>query len=146
MNHKRTASPVLILLLGILTTSLVIVGCGDSTESDAKTKACDAVSDIKTQVTQLQSYTVATVTIDKVKANVDAINSDFSDIKSALPDLSSSLKSQLQSATDAFTAQLSNVATTLGKSTSIQGAKTQITAAADQLAVAYRSAFANVSC
>jgi outer membrane murein-binding lipoprotein Lpp len=113
VNRKRTASTGLILLLAIVTaTSLVIAGCGDdgSSEEDAQTKVCEAVNDLQGQVQQLQSYTLATVTADKVNGNIDAIESDVSEIKSTLPDLSSDLKSQLESATDAFTSELSSVA------------------------------------
>jgi chromosome segregation ATPase len=149
VNRKRTASTGLILLLAIVTaTSLVIAGCGDdgSSEEDAQTKACEAVNDIEGQVQQLQSYTLATVTADKVNGNIDAIESDVSEIKSTLPDLSSELKSQLESATDAFTSEISSVAQSLGRSTSLESAQAQITTAADQLANSYRNAFASVSC
>jgi hypothetical protein len=146
IQQRITRVGLACLLAFVAAASLLITACGDDSEDDAKTQACDAVSDIQKQVQQLQSYTVATVTSDKVNANIDAIESDVSEIKSALPDVSSDLKSQLQSATDAFTSTLTNVASTVGESTSLQAAATQVTTAADQLAAAYRQAFASVSC
>jgi uncharacterized phage infection (PIP) family protein YhgE len=146
LNGKRIASTCLAGLALAATAAFLLSGCGESKEEKAHDKACDAVADINTQVKQLQSYTLATVTSDKVSNNLDTIQQDVSDIKSALPDLSSSLKSQLSSATDTFSSKLSSVIDTLGQSTSVQSAATQINAAADQLAAGYREAFARVSC
>ena len=145
--RERSASISFTILLGLIAAASLLAGCGgNSDEEDAKTQACDAVSDIHTQVKQLQGYTLATITTDKVNGNIDAIKADLSDIKAALPDVSSDLKSQLKTATNSFTSEFSAVASTLGKSTSVAAAATRVTTAADQLAVSYRRAFADVSC
>jgi predicted PurR-regulated permease PerM len=144
--RKRRASISFTILLGLIAAASLFAGCGGDSEDDAKTQACDAVSNINTQVKQLQGYTLATVTTDKVNGNIDAIKADLSDIKAALPDVSSDLKSQLQTATDSFTSEVSAVASRLGKSTSVAAAATQISTAADQLAASYQRAFADVSC
>jgi gas vesicle protein len=134
---------VLILAL----SSLVIASCGGkSDEEQAKDDACTAVADIGTQVKQLQGYELATVTADKVKGNVNAVKSDLAQIKNALPDLSSDLKSQLQDATNAFTAKISQLVSSVGQSTSLQQAASQFTTAQKQLQQSYQSAFASVSC
>ena len=143
---KRSASISFTILLGIIAAASLLAGCGGDSEDDAKTQACDAVSDINAQVKQLQGYTLSTVTTDKVNANIDAIKADLSDIKGALPDVSSDLKSQLQAATDSFNSEVSAVASRLGKNTSIAAAATQVTTAADQLAASYQRAFSDVSC
>jgi hypothetical protein len=143
---KRSASISFTILLGIIAAASLLAGCGGDSEDDAKTQACDAVSDINAQVKQLQGYTLSTVTTDKVNANIDAIKADLSDIKGALPDVSSDLKSQLQAATESFNSEVSAVASSLGKNTSIAAAATQVTTAADQLAASYRRAFSDVSC
>jgi hypothetical protein len=145
--RERSASISFTILLGLIAAASLLAGCGgNSAEEDAKTQACDAVSNINTQVKQLQGYTLATVTTDKVNGNINAIKADLSDIKDALPDVSSDLKGQLQTATDSFTSEVSAVAGRLGESTSVAAAATQVTTAADQLAASYRKAFADVSC
>ena len=134
-------------LLIVALSALLLASCGGkSDEEQAKDDACTAVADIGTQVKQLQGYDLTTVTTDKVKGNVDAINSDLTQIKDALPDLSSDLKSQLQDATNAFTAKLTQLVSSVGQSTSLQQAASQFDTAVKQLQQSYRSAFASVSC
>jgi uncharacterized protein YPO0396 len=147
---KRTAT--LGLALRLATGSLLAAGCGGGDDDDspaeeeAKTQACDAVADIGEQVQQLQSLTIATVTADKITASFDAMEADVNEIKSALPDLADDLKDELQSATDSFVTELSDLSTTVGKSTSAQEAATQVITAADQVADSYRRAFESVGC
>jgi chromosome segregation ATPase len=140
----RLPVPVAVL---VALSALVFASCGGKSEAEqAQDDACNAVTDIGTQVKQLQGYTVTTVTADKVKGNVNAINSDLETIKGALPELKSSLKSQLQTATDTFASQLSKIASGLGSSISVQAAANQITTAANQLESSYNEAFGSVSC
>jgi hypothetical protein len=90
---------------------LTFASCGGKSESEqAQADACNAVSDIGKQVKQLRSYTLATVTSDKVKGNISAIESNLKTIKDALPKLMGSLMGQLQSATNTFSSQVSKVA------------------------------------
>lgn len=134
------------LLIAAL-AALLLASCGGKSDQEqAKDDACGAVADIGTQVKQLRGYDLTNVTADKVKANVDAINSDLAQIKDSLPDLSSDLKGQLQQATNTFTASVSQVISSVGKSTSIQQAVSQFNGAVQQLQQSYQSAFASVSC
>jgi hypothetical protein len=137
---------VLVAVLVAL-SALTFASCGGKSESEqARTDACNAVSDIGRQVKQLHSYTLTTVTSDKVKANVSAIKSSLKTIKDALPKLKGSLKGQLQSATDTFSSQFSKVVSKVGSSISLQTAATRITTAGNQLQQSYNEAFASVSC
>jgi hypothetical protein len=134
-------------VLIVALSALLLASCGGkSDEEQAKDDACTAVADIGTQVNQLQGYELTTVTADKVKGNVNAINSDLAQIKDSLPDVSSDLRGQLQDATNAFTAQISQLVSSVGQSTSLQQAATQLNAAVKQLQQSYQSAFASVSC
>jgi hypothetical protein len=127
--------------------ALSLAACGGKSDQDqAKADACGAVADIGTQVKQLQGYDLTSVTADKVKGNVNAINSDLAQIKDSLPNLSSDLKAQLTEATNTFTSSVSQVISSVGKSTSVQQALNQFSGALQQLQQSYKSAFADVSC
>src|SRR5689334_7996590 len=129
--------PRVAVITVLVVLPLAIASCGGSSGADqARTDACNAVTDINTQVKKLQGYTLTTVTSDKVKANVNSIKSDLKTIKGALPDLKGSLKSQLTSATDTFNSKVSGLASSLGKSVSLQSAANQLMSATDQLGTA----------
>jgi hypothetical protein len=131
----------------LVALSALLASCGGKSESEqAKSDACDAVTEIGQQVKQLRSYTLTTVTSDKVKGNINAIKTNLKTIKDALPQLKASLKSQLQDATDTFSSEFSKVSSEVGSSVSLQAAAAQITTAANQLEQSYNKAFASVSC
>ena len=137
---------VLVAVL-VAISPLTFASCGGKSESEqAQADACNAVSDIGKQVKQLRSYTLATVTSDKVKGNISAIESNLKTIKDAVPKLEGSLKGQLQSATNTFSSQVSKVASEVGSSISLQAAASRLTTATTQLQQSYNEAFASVSC
>lgn len=135
---------VAILLAGSL--SIAVAACGESDADKAKDNACNAVDDIGTQVTEIESYTLATVTRDKLDENINSIKSSLQTIKDSLPELESSLKSQLTSATETFEQQFSETASAAGESVSLEDAAKQVTADKEQLKSSYDEAFASVSC
>jgi archaellum component FlaC len=133
-----------ILLVGSL--SIAVVACGESDADKAKDNACNAVDDINAQVTEIQGFTLATVTRDELDKSINAIKSDLQEIKDALPDIESSLRSQLSAATNTFEDQFSKLASEVGQSVSLQDAAKQVTADKQQLRASYDEAFASVSC
>jgi hypothetical protein len=137
---------LLALMLAVGSLSIAVLGCGKSAAEKAKENACNAADDIGTQVSELQSYTLLTVTKDKLDKNINSIKSDLKTIKDSLPDLKASLRSQLESATNTFQQQFSQVASAVGKSVSVQDAAKQVLADKQQLKSSYDKAFAGVRC
>jgi hypothetical protein len=138
--------PSIAFLLLALVAALGLAACGESKQDKAKTTVCDARADISKQVDQLKGLTVSTVTVDGVQNSLKAINSDLSKIKDAQGDLSGDRGQQVQDATKTFTSQLQSIAGSVGKSTSLSDAKTQLTSALQQLGDAYKQSFAQVDC
>jgi uncharacterized phage infection (PIP) family protein YhgE len=139
----RGCSATLVL---VLVGALALGACGESKQDKAKTTVCDARADIGKQVDKLKGLTITTATTDDVQNSLKAINSDLSKIKDAQGDLSDERRKQVQDANKAFTSQLSDIAGSLGKSTSLSEAKAQLTSALQQLATAYKQSFARVDC
>lgn len=138
---------VLVALLPILVVSLALGACGGQSKSDkAKNTVCDARADINKQVNELKALTPSTVTVDGVQKNLKAISDDLSKIAGAQSDLSGDRKQQVQDANKAFTTQVKDIAGSLGTSTSLSSAKSQLTTALNQLADAYKQTFAKISC
>jgi hypothetical protein len=81
-----------------------------------------------------------------VKDSLNAIKSDLRKIKDAQPQLSSERKEEVQSANDEFVSEFNSVVAGLPTDLSISGAKAKLSAATQQLAAAYRSAYAKVNC
>jgi hypothetical protein len=133
------------LLLALL-AALALGACGESKQDKAKSTVCDARADISKEVDQLKGLTVSTVTIDGVQKSLKAITSNLSKIKDAQGDLSGDRRQQVQDATKAFTAQVQSIAGSVVTSTSLSEAKTQLTAALQQLGDAYKQSFAKVDC
>ena len=134
------------LAIAAALAALVLAGCGESDQDKAQKTVCDARADISKQVDQLTALTPATFTTDAVSKSLSAIQSDLANIKNAQGDLSSERRQQVQSATQAFTGQIQGIVKQIGSSTSAADAKTQITAALQQLGAAYKQAFAKVDC
>ena len=88
----------------------------------------------------------STVTVDGVQKSLKAINSDLSKITDAQGDLSDDRRQQVETANKAFTSQLQSIAASLGSSTSLSDAKSQLSSALQQLATAYKTSFARVDC
>ncbi len=78
--------------------------------------------------------------------SLEAIGSDLSKIKDAQGDLAGDRRQQVQDATKTFTSQVQSIAGSVGKSTSLSDAKSQLTSALQQLSAAYQQSFARVDC
>lgn len=129
-----------------LLTALVLAACGESKEDKAREQVCDARADIDRQVQGLRQLTPSTVTADAVRQSVEAIRGDLGKIRDAQGDLSEERRQEVQDANDAFAAEVSGVASTVLRSTSVEEARSQLRAAADQLAESYRTTLAQVDC
>jgi hypothetical protein len=129
-----------------LVAALALGACGESKEDKAQKAVCSARSDIGKQVDQLKGLTVSTVTVDGVQKSLEAINSDLSKIKDAQADLSGDRRQQVEDATKTFTSKVKSIAGSVGKSTSLSEAKSQLSSALQQLGAAYQQSFARVDC
>lgn len=129
-----------------LLAALVLAACGESKEDKAREQVCDARADIDRQVQGLRQLTPSTVTADAVRQSVEAIRGDLGKIRDAQGDLSEERRQEVQDANDAFAAEVSGVASTVLRSTSVEEARSQLRAAADQLAESYRTTLAQVDC
>jgi uncharacterized protein YjbJ (UPF0337 family) len=126
--------------------ALAVGACGESKEDKAQNAVCSARADIGKQVDQLESLTISTATADDVQQSVTAINSDLSKIKDAQGDLSDDRRQQVEAATKTFTSQVQSIIESLGSSTSLRDAASQLTSATQQLATAYEQTFAPIDC
>ncbi|HSS59042.1 MAG TPA: hypothetical protein VLK59_13600 [Solirubrobacteraceae bacterium] len=129
-----------------LLACLAVGACGQSKQDKAKSTVCDARADISKQVDKLKGLTPSTVTIDGVQSSLKAISSDLSKIKDAQGDLSADRRKKVEDATKTFTSQVQSIAGSIGKSTSLSQAKTQLSSALQQLGTAYKQSFAGVDC
>ena len=139
---KLSISFVVLALLACL----AVGACGQSKQDKAKSTVCDARADISKQVDKLKGLTPSTVTIDGVQSSLKAISSDLSKIKDAQGDLSADRRKQVEDATKTFTSQVQSIAGSIGKSTSLSQARTQLSSALQQLGTAYKQSFAGVDC
>lgn len=133
-------------VIALLGAALVVGGCGESDEDQARDQACEARADIAQQVEKLGQLTPATITADAVRTSVEAIQGDLQDIADAAGELSDELRQQFAGANDAFKAELEQIGSTLLRSTSVTQARTQLEAAASELAASYRATLATVDC
>jgi hypothetical protein len=137
--HRRFVATALAL-------ALTLAACGESKEDKAQKAVCSARADIKAQVDELKGLSVATVTVDGVRANLEAISDSLSAIATAQADLKGDRKQAAQKATQTFKSEVSGVARELVRSISLADGKQQIKAALDGLASSYRAAFAPLDC
>jgi chromosome segregation ATPase len=135
---------VLAIAAGLVAAS----GCGggSSAADHTKTDACNAKSDINTQVQKLKGLPPTLSSVDTAKTALTKIEDDLSTIKDSAPKVDGDLKGQLQSANSQFEAQVKQISQSITSAQSLTAAATAITQAGDQLAADYQKAFANVSC
>jgi len=138
--------PYIASLLLVLIAALALGACGESKEDKAKSTVCDARADIGKQVDKLKGLTITTASASAAQESLKAINSDLSKITDAQGDLSDDRRQQVETANKAFTSQLQSIAASLGSSTSLSDAKSQLSSALQQLATAYTTSFARVDC
>lgn len=127
---------------------LAAAGCGGSQSAadKAKSQACDASSDIKTQVDTLKGLPLSPDSVDKAKATLQKINSDLDTIAKAAPTVKSDLGAQLKSANAAFKTQVQQIADSITSAQSLTAAATALASAGSTLSSTYQQAFANVQC
>lgn len=140
----RTIGVIAMLGLALLAAT----GCGSSqSEADkAKSQACGAVSDIKTQVATLKGLPISTSSVDAAKTALQKIDTNLKTISDAAPKVSGDLKSQLQTADATFKAQVQETAQSVTSAQSLTSAVSAISAAGKTLAASYQQAFAGVKC
>ena len=131
-------------LTGLAT--LALAGCGTSAADKARSQVCDARSDIAKQVDTLSGLTVSAATTDQISSSLKAIGDDLKKIANAQGDLSDQRKQEVQQANKAFTDQMSQIASDLGKSLSLSDASQQLTSSLKQLATAYKQTFQRIDC
>jgi uncharacterized phage infection (PIP) family protein YhgE len=134
------------MILGLVAAALTLSACGESQEDKARSQVCDARADIKKQVDELSGLTLATATVDGVKANLEAIKGDLRKIKDAQGDLNAERKKQVTDANQEFKSQLSTIVKSLGENLSLAEAGTQIKAAATKLTDSYSQTLGQVDC
>jgi len=112
----------------------------------AQNQVCDARADIQKQVDELSQLTLSTATTDGIDQNLQAIKDDLGKIKDAESDLNADRKQEVQSATQQFTSEVASVAKTVGRSTSINEAVSQLTSAFDDLAQSFKQTLSPINC
>jgi ABC-type glycerol-3-phosphate transport system substrate-binding protein len=137
------AAAAAVAVLALLAAS----GCGGSTSSSdkAKDQACSAVSDIKTQVNDLQSLTISTDSIDQAQKDLQAIQDDLKTIQQQAPNVKGDLQTQLKDANQAFEQSVSTTLQSL-QSGSLGSVTTGLTQALTTLESSYQQAFSGVKC
>lgn len=136
-------------LIAVLTLALLAAtGCGSSQSAadKAKSQACGAVSDIKTQVTTLKGLPLAPSSVDTAKTALQKIDTSLHTISDAAPKVSGDLKSQLETANATFKAQVQETTQSITSAQSLTSAATAVTTAGKTLAASYQQAFAGVKC
>lgn len=139
----------LIGAISIVVVALALAaGCGggQSAADKAKSRACDASSDIKAQVETLKGLPLASGSVDKAKAALQKINSDLDTIATAAPTVKGDLGSQLKAANAAFKTQVQQIADSITSAQSLTAAATALASAGSTLSSSYQQAFANVQC
>jgi hypothetical protein len=136
----------LIAVLGL--SLLAAAGCGSSQSAadKAKSQACTAVADIKTQVAKLKGLPLATSSVDAAKTALQKIDANLKTISDAAATVSGDLKAQLQTANATFKAQVQQTAQSVTSAQSLTSAAAAVAAAGTTLEASYRQAFAGVKC
>jgi hypothetical protein len=133
-----------VLVLAI--AAVALGGCGESEQDKAQKQVCDARADIKQQVDQLQSLTVATATVDGVRKSVNAIQDDLKDITAAQDKLSDARRADVKAATDKFTASVQSIIAGVASDLSLGQATTKLEGAAQDLGAAYADSLGKIDC
>jgi len=133
-------------MAALLVPLLLLTGCGGSGDDDAMAAVCSARDGIAKQVDELQSLTVATATISQVTDGMQAIRDDLTTIDDNREKLSDDRRKEVQAANDAFADQVTELAGTVGRTVSLQGAAAQLESSLKQLAASYRDTFGQLDC
>ena len=134
------------VLIAVLLVPVLIGACGSSEEDDAQAAVCAARGSIAKEVEQLQSLTLTTATTSQVSDGLQAIRDDLTTIRKSREKLSDDRREEVQAANDAFAGQIRELAGTIGRSVSVEGAATELETSLDQLATSYRDSFGKIDC
>ncbi len=140
----RTLGLAAVAALALLAAS----GCGSSQSASdkAKSQACSAISDIKTQVTTLKGLPLSTSSVDTAKTALQKIDANLKTIQNAAPTVKGDLKNQLQAANATFKTQVQQITQSITSASSLTSAATALTTAGTKLQASYQQAFASVKC
>ena len=133
-------------MAALLVPLLLLTGCGGSGDDDAMAAVCSARDGIAKQVDGLQSLTLTTATTSDVTEGMQAIGDDLSTIRENREDLSDDRRAAVQAANDAFADQVRDLAGTVGRTLSIEGAAAQVESSLKQLAASYHDTFGQLDC
>jgi uncharacterized protein YPO0396 len=141
----RTGGLIAVVALALLAAA----GCGGSSQSasdKAKSQACGAISDIKTQVTTLKGLPLSTSSVDTAKSSLQKIDANLKTIQSAAPTVKGDLKNQLQTADTTFKTDVQQITQSITSAQSLTSTVTALTNAGTTLEASYKQAFASVKC
>ncbi len=140
----RTLGLAAVAALALLAAS----GCGSSQSASdkAKSQACSAISDIKTQVTTLKGLPLSTSSVDTAKTALQKIDANLKTIQNAAPTVKGDLKNQLQAANATFKTQVQQITQSITSASSLTSAATALSTAGTTLQASYQQAFASVKC
>jgi hypothetical protein len=130
----------------LATAALLAAGCGESEEDKAKTRVCDARADLQEHVEELGNLSLADATVDGVKSNLDAIGNDLQKMTDAQGDLTGTRKDEVEQATQQFTSEVKSIASSLGSTTSLNAAASQLKEAFQELETSYEESFSKIDC
>jgi Tfp pilus assembly protein PilP len=133
------------LIAVLLVPFLLLTGCG-SEDDDAMAAICSARDGIATQVDELQALTLTTATTSQVTDGMQAIRDDLATIDKNREKLSDDRREEVQAANDAFADQVSELAGTVGRTLSLEGAGAQLESSLKQLAASYQDTFGQLDC
>jgi hypothetical protein len=136
----------LVVVLGVALLAATACGSSQSASDKAKSQACSAVSDIKTQITTLKGLPLATSSVTTAKTALQQIQTDVKTISTQAPTVKGSLKAQLQTANAAFKTQVQQTAQSVTSASSLTAAATAISTAGKTLETSYQQAFSSVKC
>jgi hypothetical protein len=137
----------------LLSAVLGLAACGESSEEKAAKAICSSVTEIKTQLTKLQSLTISSNFPAEAKSSVEAIGKSIDKIKETEPKLSSAQKEQVEAANKAFATEIATITAAVvsaSKSSSLQAglksAEPQIKASLETLVTDYKKVFESAKC
>ena len=140
----RAIASLVVLVSAFLATTAC--GSSESAADRAKSQACDAVSDIQTQVTTLKGLPLQTSSVDTAKTALRQIQADLKTISAQAPTVTGNLKTQLQTADATFKTQAQQAVESVTSAESLTAAATAVAAAGQTLETSYQQAFGDVKC
>jgi hypothetical protein len=142
----RSARVLAMLGAILLTTALLLAGCGESKEQKAEKKVCAARTAIAKEVEHLRSLTPSSAALTEVRDGVTKIGGELKQIANAAKDLAPSRKQELVNATEEFAKKFGESLASVAKGSPATQAQAAVQAALTGLKTAYEQALAPVKC